>query len=195
MILEKRNDGSLVLQPDTSIEAMRRRHNSTPATLDEFEAEYGPCLPPTARGSRARPSRPARTPPVVFDDAALWAEDMIRASAAARDVAGAARRAFEADGVPIDHLRPARRKARTAPAAPLRQGLPAGTGWSRTAWCWTSTGVARRLRAGLLAFGFGTPAETFVSRRCTKSRTDGCNWDPRTGRLRLQDLAELREHP
>ena len=51
------------------------------------------------------PSRPRRTPPVVFD-AALWAEDMIRASAAARDVAGAARRAFEADGVPIDQLRP-----------------------------------------------------------------------------------------
>lgn len=31
-----------------------------------------------------------------------------------------------------------------------------------------------------------------VSRRCTKSPTDGCMWGRRTERLRLQDLAELR---
>jgi hypothetical protein len=40
----------------------------------------------------------------VFDDAA-WAEDMRRASAGTRHVAAHARRAFEADGVPIDQLK------------------------------------------------------------------------------------------
>lgn len=39
-------------------------------------------------------------------DADLWAEDMIRASAAAREVAAAARGAFESEGVQIDQLRP-----------------------------------------------------------------------------------------
>jgi hypothetical protein len=50
VIVEKRHDGSLVLQPDTSIEAIRRRHNATPATLEEFEAEYGPVQPPDGEG-------------------------------------------------------------------------------------------------------------------------------------------------
>jgi hypothetical protein len=49
-------------------------------------------------------SRPARTPPVVFDDAA-WAEDMLRASAAARAVAERARDDFEQSGVAIDQLK------------------------------------------------------------------------------------------
>jgi hypothetical protein len=50
IIVEEREDGSLVLQPDTSMEAIRRRHNATPATLEEFEAEYGPVQPPDGEG-------------------------------------------------------------------------------------------------------------------------------------------------
>lgn len=50
IVVEKREDGSLVLQPDTSMEAIRRRHNATPATLEEFEAEYGPVQPPDGEG-------------------------------------------------------------------------------------------------------------------------------------------------
>jgi hypothetical protein len=50
VVVEKREDGSLVLQPDTSMEAIRRRHNATPATLEEFEAEYGPLQPPDGEG-------------------------------------------------------------------------------------------------------------------------------------------------
>jgi hypothetical protein len=49
-IVKERDDGSLVLRPDTSIEAVRRRHNATPATLEEFEAEYGPVQPPDGEG-------------------------------------------------------------------------------------------------------------------------------------------------
>ena len=40
VIVEERDDGFLV--PDTSMAAIRRRHGLTPATLAEFEAEYGP---------------------------------------------------------------------------------------------------------------------------------------------------------
>jgi hypothetical protein len=40
----------------------------------------------------------------VFD-AIAWSEDMIRASGSARNVAVAARRVFEVDGVPIAQLR------------------------------------------------------------------------------------------
>jgi hypothetical protein len=50
IVVEKREDGSLLLQPDTSMEAIRRRHNATPATLEEFEAEYGPLQPPDGEG-------------------------------------------------------------------------------------------------------------------------------------------------
>lgn len=50
IIVERREDGSLVLQPDTSMEAIRRRHNATSATLEEFEAEYGPLQPPDGEG-------------------------------------------------------------------------------------------------------------------------------------------------
>jgi hypothetical protein len=49
-------------------------------------------------------SRPARTPPVVFDDAA-WDEELLRASTAARAVAHHARRTFAAYGVAIDQLK------------------------------------------------------------------------------------------
>jgi len=50
IVVEKRDDGSLVLQPDTSMAAIRRRHDATPATLEEFEAEYGPVQPPDGEG-------------------------------------------------------------------------------------------------------------------------------------------------
>jgi bifunctional DNA-binding transcriptional regulator/antitoxin component of YhaV-PrlF toxin-antitoxin module len=50
VIIEKRKDGSVVLQPDASVEAIRRRNNATPATLQEFEAEYGPMQPPDGEG-------------------------------------------------------------------------------------------------------------------------------------------------
>jgi hypothetical protein len=50
VVVEKRDDGSLVLRPDTSMEAIRRRHNATPAKLEDFEAEYGPVQPPDGEG-------------------------------------------------------------------------------------------------------------------------------------------------
>jgi hypothetical protein len=50
VVLEEREDGSLVIGPDTSMEAIRRRHGLTPATLEEFVAEYGPILPPDGEG-------------------------------------------------------------------------------------------------------------------------------------------------
>lgn len=50
VVLEKRADGSLVIAPDTSGEAILRRHDMTPATLEEFEAEYGAVQPPDGEG-------------------------------------------------------------------------------------------------------------------------------------------------
>jgi hypothetical protein len=49
-------------------------------------------------------ARPARTPPVVFDDAA-WEEDIRRASGAGRRIAEDARAEFERDGVAIEELK------------------------------------------------------------------------------------------
>jgi hypothetical protein len=50
VVVEERPDGSLVVAPDTSADAILRRHNMTPATLEEFEAEYGPVQPPDGEG-------------------------------------------------------------------------------------------------------------------------------------------------
>jgi hypothetical protein len=50
VVVEQRDDGKLVIEPDTSMEAIRRRHNATPATLEEFEAEYGPLQTPDGEG-------------------------------------------------------------------------------------------------------------------------------------------------
>ena len=50
VLIEERPDGSLVVAPDTSAEAILRRHDMTPATLEEFEAEYGPVQPPDGEG-------------------------------------------------------------------------------------------------------------------------------------------------
>jgi len=50
VVVEKRDDGSVVLKPDTSMAAIRRRLGATPATLEEFVAEYGPIQPPDGEG-------------------------------------------------------------------------------------------------------------------------------------------------
>ena len=50
VVVDERDDGSIVLAPDTSMEAIRRRHNAVPATLEKFEAEYGPVQPPDGEG-------------------------------------------------------------------------------------------------------------------------------------------------
>ena len=50
VVVEKRDDGSLVVAPDTSVEATLARHGMEPATLGEFEAEFGPIQPPDGEG-------------------------------------------------------------------------------------------------------------------------------------------------
>jgi hypothetical protein len=50
VVVEQRDDGSVVVKPDTSMAAIHRRHGLTPATLGEFEAEYGPIQPPDGEG-------------------------------------------------------------------------------------------------------------------------------------------------
>ncbi len=50
VVVEQGEDGGLTLAPDTSIAAIRKRHGLEPATLAEFEAEYGPVAPPDGEG-------------------------------------------------------------------------------------------------------------------------------------------------
>jgi hypothetical protein len=50
VVVEPRDDGSVVVKPDTSMAAIRRRLDATPATLEEFVAEYGPIQPPDGEG-------------------------------------------------------------------------------------------------------------------------------------------------
>ncbi len=50
VVVETRDDGSVVVRPDTSMDAILRRQNLTPATLEEFEAEFGPIQPPDGEG-------------------------------------------------------------------------------------------------------------------------------------------------
>jgi len=50
VVVEKRDDGSLVVAPDTSVEATLARHRMEPATLEEFEAEFGPIQPADGEG-------------------------------------------------------------------------------------------------------------------------------------------------
>lgn len=49
-VTEERPDGSLTLVPDTSFKAIRKRLGTEPATLAEFEAEFGPVRPPDGEG-------------------------------------------------------------------------------------------------------------------------------------------------
>jgi hypothetical protein len=51
-----------------------------------------------------QPERPARTPPVIFGSSA-WAEDLLRASVGAQEVAQTARAQFEPSGIPVADLR------------------------------------------------------------------------------------------
>jgi len=44
------SDGSQTSALDTSFEAIRVRLGTEPATLAEFEAEYGPVHPPDSEG-------------------------------------------------------------------------------------------------------------------------------------------------
>jgi hypothetical protein len=50
VVIDESPEGELTLVPDTSIAAISRRQHLTPATLAEFEAEYGPLLPPDGEG-------------------------------------------------------------------------------------------------------------------------------------------------
>jgi len=46
VVEETRSDGRLVISPDTSAQAIMERLGHEPATLTEFEAEYGAVRPP-----------------------------------------------------------------------------------------------------------------------------------------------------
>lgn len=51
VVEETRSDGRLVISPDTSAQAIMDRLGHEPATLAEFEAEYGrPVKPPDGEG-------------------------------------------------------------------------------------------------------------------------------------------------
>lgn len=50
VVVEERDDGSMVVAPDTSADAILRRLDMTTATIEEFEAEYGPIQPPVGEG-------------------------------------------------------------------------------------------------------------------------------------------------
>jgi hypothetical protein len=50
VVVAQRQGGELTLVPNTSMAAIRKRHDLEPATLAEFEAEYGPVLPPDGEG-------------------------------------------------------------------------------------------------------------------------------------------------
>jgi hypothetical protein len=50
LIAEERPDGSLVLLPDTSVEAILDRTGARPASLEEFAAEHGELGVPDGEG-------------------------------------------------------------------------------------------------------------------------------------------------
>lgn len=50
VVEETRADGRLLVAPDTSAQAIMERLGHRPATLAEFEAEYGPVQPPDGEG-------------------------------------------------------------------------------------------------------------------------------------------------
>jgi hypothetical protein len=50
VVEETRGDGRLVISPDTSAKAIMERLGHEPATLAEFEAEYGAVKPPDGEG-------------------------------------------------------------------------------------------------------------------------------------------------
>ncbi len=50
VVEEARSDGSLVISPDTSAQAIMERLGHEPATLAEFEAVHGAVKPPDGEG-------------------------------------------------------------------------------------------------------------------------------------------------
>jgi hypothetical protein len=50
VVVEKRDDGSLIVAPDTSVGATLTHHGLEPATLEDFEAEFGPVQPADGEG-------------------------------------------------------------------------------------------------------------------------------------------------
>jgi hypothetical protein len=50
VVVETRSDGRLLISPDTSAQAIREHLGYEPATLAEFEAEYGAVKPPDGEG-------------------------------------------------------------------------------------------------------------------------------------------------
>jgi hypothetical protein len=50
LIAEERPDGSLLLRPDTSVEAILDRMGARPATLEEFQADHGQLQASDAEG-------------------------------------------------------------------------------------------------------------------------------------------------
>jgi hypothetical protein len=62
IVVEQRDDGSVLVKPDTSMAAIHRRHGLTPATLEEFEPEQGGIPAARRRGLACRKAvgRPGR---------------------------------------------------------------------------------------------------------------------------------------
>ena len=50
VVVETRDDGSVLVRPGTSMDAILHRQNLTPATLEKLEAEYGPIQPSDGEG-------------------------------------------------------------------------------------------------------------------------------------------------
>jgi hypothetical protein len=50
VVREQRDDGTLILKPETAVERARGEHGLEPASLAEFEAEYGAVRPPDGEG-------------------------------------------------------------------------------------------------------------------------------------------------
>jgi len=50
VVEETRSDGRLLISPDTSAQAIMERLGHEPATLADFEAEYGAVNPPDGEG-------------------------------------------------------------------------------------------------------------------------------------------------
>jgi hypothetical protein len=50
VIADERPDGTLVLKPEDSADAMPERHGLDPASIEELEAEHGPVGPADGEG-------------------------------------------------------------------------------------------------------------------------------------------------
>jgi hypothetical protein len=50
VVVDERPDGTLMLAPEDSVDAMLDRHELEPATLEAFEAEHGSVAPADGEG-------------------------------------------------------------------------------------------------------------------------------------------------